>query len=133
MKLPESKAKDINEMLGAMELKMQGNKTYLPVAPRVAAFRHNNPDATIYTETEAIGDKHYVKATVAEGYDVRATAYKEIKFGAKGKSAAANFPLETAETGAIGRALAMCGYGTLMGDLDEDDQLADSPLLNGGK
>ena len=37
--------------------------------------------------------------------------------------------IEKAETGAIGRALAMCGYGTLQApEFDEQDRLADAPL-----
>lgn len=35
---------------------------------------------------------------------------------------------EKAETAAIGRALAHCGYGTEYADFDEDDNLADSPI-----
>ena len=37
--------------------------------------------------------------------------------------------IEKAETGAIGRALAMCGYGTLQApEFDEQDRLADAPI-----
>ena len=37
--------------------------------------------------------------------------------------------IEKAETGAIGRALAMCGYGTLQAPgFDEQDRLADTPV-----
>jgi hypothetical protein len=37
--------------------------------------------------------------------------------------------IEKAETGAIGRALAMCGYGTLQApEFDEQDRLADMPV-----
>jgi len=128
MKLPEITAETLNDIVGEGVLNLKG-KDYLQVAHRVVRFRYMNPEATIYTETETVGDRHYVKATIAEGYDVRATAYKEIKTG--GKGAAAQYPLECAETGAIGRALALCGFGTLSGDLDESDQLADSPLVTG--
>ncbi len=128
MKLPQITEETLNEIVGEGILSLKG-KDYLQVAHRVVRFRNMNPDATIYTEVEAVGDRHYVKATIAEGYDVRATAYKEVKTG--GRGAAAQYPLECAETGAIGRALALCGFGTLSGDLDESDQLADSPLVNG--
>jgi hypothetical protein len=38
---------------------------------------------------------------------------------------------EKDETGAVGRALAMCGYGTLQApEFDEGDRLADAPLAN---
>lgn len=128
MKIPQISNETLSEIMGEGFLNLKG-KEYLQVAHRVVRFRHDNPDATIYTEVEQVGDLVYVKATIAEGYDVRATAYKEVKFG--GKGAAAQYPLECAETGAIGRALALCGFGTLSGDLDERDQLADSPLVTG--
>jgi hypothetical protein len=40
--------------------------------------------------------------------------------------------MEKAETGAVGRALLLLGYGTqfALADLDEGDRLADSPLLS---
>ena len=47
---------------------------------------------------------------------------KEIEIG---------FPdyIEKAETGAIGRALARCGYGTLQApEFDEQHRLADAPV-----
>lgn len=128
MKLPDVTNETLNEIVGEGFLNLKG-KDYLQVAHRIVRFRYMNPEATIYTEVENVGDKAFVKATIAEGYEVRATAYKEVKFG--GKGAAAQYPLECAETGAIGRALALCGFGTLSGDLDESDQLADSPLVTG--
>ena len=37
--------------------------------------------------------------------------------------------IEKAETGAVGRALAMCGYGTLQApEFDECERLADAPV-----
>lgn len=107
-------------------LKLQG-KEYLPVAPRVVLFRAEHPEYSILTETREIGGDTYVVAAVVngEGYTL-ATAHKRVR--KDGKGPAALWPLETAETGAVGRALALCGYGTLSGDLDEGDQLADAPV-----
>lgn len=110
-------------------MKLQG-KEYLPVAPRVVMFRQDHPDWSIVTQTVQVGDDHYVIAEISRpedgGYSrVIATAHKRVRTNAKGP--AALWPLETAETGAIGRALALCGYGTLAGDLDEGEELADSP------
>ena len=48
---------------------------------------------------------------------------------ARKKETEAGFPdyIEKAETGAIGRALAMCGYGTLQApEFDEQERLADA-------
>jgi hypothetical protein len=50
---------------------------------------------------------------------------------ARKKETEIGFPdyIEKAETGAIGRALAMCGYGTLQApEFDEQERLADAPL-----
>lgn len=107
-------------------MKLQG-KEYLPVAPRIVLFRAEHPEWTIMTNTADVGGDTYVKATVVNDKDkIMATAHKRLRKDAKGP--AALWPLETAETGAIGRALALCGYGTLSGDLDEGDQLADAPV-----
>lgn len=139
LKIPKLDSSEINALLADGTLKMKGGKSYLQVAQRVLAFRAMNPDHTIHTGVVSVPgtERTYVKAEIAApppaanapGH-VLATAYKEIKFEG-GKNAAKDYPLETAETGAIGRALALCGFGTLMGDLDEGDQISDSPVVKG--
>jgi hypothetical protein len=116
-------------------MKLQG-KNYLPVAPRVVMFRAEHPDWEICTEPVTVGEDTYMRAVVSRpditpdgtylGMITAATAHKRVR--KDGKGPAALWPLETAETGAIGRALALCGYGTLAGDLDEHDELADAPV-----
>ena len=98
---------------------------YLPVAARIAWFRKDYPYWSIITEVEQLADKAVVmKATIKDMLGaVIATARK--------KETEARFPdyIEKAETGAIGRALAMCGYGTLQApEFDEQDRLADAPV-----
>jgi hypothetical protein len=98
---------------------------YLPVAARIAWFRKDHPYWGIVTEIEHLADKAFVmKATIKDSLgDVIATARK--------KETEAGFPdyVEKAETGAIGRALAMCGYGTLQApEFDEQERLADAPV-----
>jgi len=125
------------EFLGEHTIKLQG-KDYLLVAARIVAFRAEHPDWSIQTETKEIGGKLYVVAAVSQpvhtsegvfvGMQTLATAHKEV---GKAKGGAARWPLETAETGAIGRALGLCGYGTLCGDFNEGDQLADAPVERG--
>jgi hypothetical protein len=61
---------------------------------------------------------------------------KRIIATARKKETEIGFPdyIEKAETGAIGRALAMCGYGTLQApEFDEGERIADSPIENNGK
>ena len=98
---------------------------YLPVAARIAWFRREHPLWSIITEVELQAEKAVVmKATIKDMLGtVIATARK--------KETEAGFPdyIEKAETGAIGRALAMCGYGTLQApEFDEQDRLADAPV-----
>ena len=98
---------------------------YLPVAARIAWFRREHPLWSIITEVEKWGDKAVVmKATIKDmlGTMIATARKKETEIG---------FPdyIEKAETGAIGRALAMCGYGTLQApEFDEQDRLADAPV-----
>lgn len=113
-------------------VKLQG-KDYLPVAARVVWMRQDHPEWSIITEPVAIGDALYMRATVTGGGSILATAHKAVG-GRKGPGAA--YPVEAAETGAVGRALGLCGYGTLSGDLDEGDEIADTPqapVIGGAK
>jgi hypothetical protein len=99
---------------------------YLPVAARIAWFRREHPLWSIITEVELQADKAVVmKATIKDmlGTVIATARKKETEIG---------FPdyIEKAETGAIGRALAMCGYGTLQApEFDEQDRLADAPVV----
>jgi len=98
---------------------------YLPVAARIAWFRREHPLWSIITKVEKWGDKAVVmKAVIKDvtGAIIATARKKETEIG---------FPdyIEKAETGAIGRALAMCGYGTLQApEFDEQDRLADAPV-----
>src|SRR5688572_23971455 len=100
---------------------------YLPVAARIAWFRKDHPYWSIVTRVEKWGDKAVVMKAVIkdmQGSVIATARKKETEIG---------FPdyIEKAETGAIGRALAMCGYGTLQApEFDEQDRLADAPVEN---
>src|SRR5687768_12532322 len=78
---------------------------YLPVAARIAWFRKDNPYWSIVTRVEKWGDKAVIMKAIIKDMQgsVLATARK--------KETETGFPdyIEKAETGAIGRALAMCG------------------------
>ena len=98
---------------------------YLPVAARIAWFRREHPLWSIITDVEQLANKAVVmKATIKDmlGTVIATARKKETEIG---------FPdyIEKAETGAIGRALAMCGYGTLQApEFDEQERLADAPV-----
>lgn len=99
------------------------NKPYLQVAHRIVWFREERPHWSIETEVK-VGDKGCLaKAIIKNDLGViMATAHKtETPIG---------FPdyVEKSETGAIGRALALCGYGTQFApEFDEEDRIVDAP------
>lgn len=101
-------------------------KDYLQVAHRLVWMREDHPDWTINTDYVELGAEHAIcKAVISDHGKVIATGHKfEDRKG---------FPdfIEKSETGAIGRALAACGYGTQFApELDEGERLADAPTRN---
>lgn len=100
-------------------------KPYLQVQWRIVWFREECPKHTIETDFVSVNDTSaFARAVVKdESGRVLAVAHKfEDQQG---------FPdfREKAETGAIGRALAMIGFGTqfCVGDFDEGPRVVDSP------
>jgi hypothetical protein len=102
-------------------------KEYLEVKYRIVWFREDHPTWSIETELVAITDRSATaRAAVRDDQGrVIATSHKFEN--------AAGFPdfLEKAETGAIGRALALIGYGTQFcaDELDEGERIVDSPVV----
>lgn len=101
-------------------------KEYLEVKWRIVWFREDHPDWSIETEVVERGQGWaLMKASVknAEG-KVVATAHK-----AETKQGFGDY-LEKAETGSIGRALALCGYGTQFTgeELAEGSRIVDAPV-----
>jgi len=129
-------------------IKVQGGKEYLPVAARLVWFRQEHPDWGIETRP--------IELNIEKGYAIfEAAVYNaEGKLMAKGtkmeffprivsepvirkdgsvgdKTSLVGFSdyMEKAETGSIGRALAVCGFGTQFApELDEGERIVDSPL-----
>ena len=122
LKLPKTKKVTLDNGM----VKWEKTETdYLPVAARIAWFRKDHPYWSIMTKVEKWGDKAVVmKATIKDmlGTVIATARKKETEVGFLDY-------IEKAETGAIGRALAMCGYGTLQApEFDEQDRLADAPV-----
>lgn len=122
LKLPKSKKVSLPNGQVRWE---QTETDYLPVAARIAWFRKDHPYWSIITHMVRLADKGVVMKAVIkdmQGQIIATARKKETEIG---------FPdyIEKAETGAIGRALAMCGYGTLQApEFDEADRLADAPI-----
>jgi hypothetical protein len=100
---------------------------YLEVKWRVLMFRERYPHGMITTEEVSIDlDRGYAryKATVEDGEGGKATGY-----GTETQADFADF-CERAETRALGRALAVMGFGTqFVGqDLTEGEHVADAPV-----
>lgn len=100
-------------------------KQYLEVKFRLVWFREEHPDWSIETELMSVTEvSAYARATIRdETGRIIATSHKfeNIK----------GFPdfIEKAETGSIGRALALIGYGTQFcaDELDEGKRIVDAP------
>lgn len=107
-------------------------KDYLMVAYRIQWFNEEVSNFTINTDFISLTDEQTVaRATVTilnkEGFAIKSASAtkRETKKDFSDHT-------EKAETSAIGRALAMLGYGTqfAVADLDEGDRLADSPVVD---
>ncbi len=92
----------------------------------MVSFREEHPDWSIETEFISVTESAaYVRATVRdEKGRIIATSHKF-----ENSQGFADF-IEKAETGAIGRALALIGYGTQFcaDELDEGKRIVDSPI-----
>jgi hypothetical protein len=98
-------------------------KDYLGCDQRIIWFREVYPQGHIMTEIIPSIEGHTTfKATVIADSFVLANAHKTLKL-----TSVTDY--EKAETMAIGRALALCGFGTQFcgDDLDEGEHVADSP------
>lgn len=106
-------------------------KQYLEVKFRLVWFREDHPDWSIETELISVTDvSAYARATIRdEKGRIIATSHKFESIQ--------GFPdfIEKAETGSIGRALALIGYGTQFcaDELDEGNRIVDAPVQKTNK
>jgi hypothetical protein len=105
-----------------MDLK---GKKYLQVMWRLVWFREDKPLWSIDTKLEQLTENHAVFS--AKIYDENGVQ-KSAGYGSEGVKDFRDF-IEKAETKAVGRALAMLGYGTQFApELDEEERIVDSPV-----
>lgn len=102
-------------------------KKYLQVMHRLVWFREDHPDWNIDTEMTHYDPEAKQAIFVAKILDSNGIQ----KSSATGSESARDFNdfIEKAETKAVGRALAMLGYGTQFApELEEGERIVDSPV-----
>ena len=101
---------EIEQYLRGQIIRVRGGAEYLPVQARVHWFRTLNPYGRIETEMLYFDPNQQIAAFKATIYDNE----NRLLAQATKMETADGFAdyLEKAETGAIGRALALAGYGT---------------------
>ena len=105
-----------------MDLK---GKQYLQVMWRLVWFREEKPLWSIDTKLEQLADNHAVFS--AKIYDENGVQ-KSAGYGSESVKDFRDY-IEKAETKAVGRALAMLGYGTQFApEMDEGERIVDSPV-----
>jgi hypothetical protein len=105
-----------------MDLK---GKKYLEVKWRLVWFREDKPNWCIDTKLEQVDMNHAVFS--AKIYD-ESGVQKSAGYGSESIKDFHDY-IEKAETKAVGRALAMLGYGTQFApELEEGDRIVDSPV-----
>lgn len=113
-------------------------KEYLQVAHRLVWFREEHPRGTIRTTMVAQGGegkdefavfRAEIMIDTDKGPMLVSTAHKKETLGGF-----ADY-IEKCETGAVGRALALLGFGTQFAadELEEGNRLADAPLATVGE
>lgn len=117
----ESKIFNVNEHL----INLKG-KDYLPVAWRLVWFRQDRPNWNIETCLVEHDKESFLALFQCKIYDDNG---RQVSSG-YGSETIRDFKdyVEKAETKAVGRALAMLGYGTQFApELDEGDRVVDTP------
>lgn len=105
-------------------IKLKG-KDYLQVMWRIVWFREQHPEWAI--DTEMVSHENEAAVFRAKILD-ESGALRSSGYGSESKRDFGDY-LEKAETKAVGRALAMLGFGTQFApELDEGDRIVDSPV-----
>jgi len=101
-------------------------KDYLEVKWRLVWMREEHPNWTIETQVKIEYDKKFSVGFAIIRDDTGRALASAHKF--ENEAGFSDF-IEKSETGAIGRALALCGYGTQFAqELEEEHRVVDSPV-----
>ena len=127
MSVPTSFKTEKGTELPLMNLR---GKPYLQVAHRLVWLTEAYSRYAVDSNFLALTDEYAIARTTVTVYDETGQAIKAAS--ATKKETKKDFPdfIEKAETGSLGRALAMLGLGTQFctQDMDEGERLADSPI-----
>lgn len=107
-------------------------KDYLMVGHRLQWFNEEETNFNIFTDFLLVTDEQTVARATVSVFDKEGKPIKSATATKRETKKDFSDHTEKAETSAVGRALAMLGYGTqfALSDLDEGSRLADSPLTN---
>lgn len=114
-------------VLPLMQLK---GKDYMMVAYRLAWLNDDVDRFTISTDIVVLDDEKATVKTTLNIYDNDGNTIKTASATKTEHKKDFNDFLEKAETGSLGRALSMTGFGTqyALADLDEGSRIVDTPL-----
>jgi hypothetical protein len=107
-------------------------KDYLLVAHRLQWFNEAETNFRIETDFLLVNDDQTVARATVTVFDKEGKEVKRASATKRETKKDFSDHTEKAETSAVGRALAMLGYGTqfAISDLDEGDRIVDSPVLD---
>lgn len=116
----------------ALPLANLKGKDYLMVAHRLQWFNETETNFRIETEFLLVNDDQTVARAVVTVFDKEGKELKRASATKRETKKDFSDHTEKAETSAVGRALAMLGYGTqfAISDLDEGDRIVDSPVVD---
>lgn len=116
----------------ALPLANLKGKDYLMVAHRLQWFNEAETNFRIETDFLLVNDDQTVARAVVTVFDKEGKEIKRASATKRETKKDFSDHTEKAETSAVGRALAMLGYGTqfAISDLDEGDRIVDSPVVD---
>ena len=107
-------------------------KSYMLVAHRLVWFNEEVDNFEISTEFLLLNEDQTVAKSTIKIKDKDGNVIKQVSATKRETKKDFSDHTEKAETGSIGRCLALCNYGTAfaLADLDEGDRIVDSPLVD---
>lgn len=107
-------------------------KDYLMVGHRLQWFNEAETNFRIETDFLLVNDDQTVARAIVTVFDKEGKEVKRASATKRETKKDFSDHTEKAETSAVGRALAMLGYGTqfAISDLDEGDRIVDSPVVD---